>query len=301
MQFVDFLYRIKQSLDLKQDKDVADFLGLSEKAFSARKNRNSIPEQQLRLAAAKHPNLQIDVDYILTGSKIHSSLGGLSHKQESFMKEVIAHIHSRLNMSLNEIADELGVDTNQYEKMLDGTIVPSLLVLEGLVTKFGIDAQWLLTGKSYQHSTTTPSEATNDEYAYIPMYDVEVAAGQVATAYGVSEPLIRLAFRQDWIHQRGLHAKDLHIVTAKGDSMEPTISSKDSLLVNTAQSTPRDGQIYVIRSSDILWVKRIQQQIDGSLLLISDNPAYPPMPLNLKDHPDIEVIGQVVQISKDLS
>ena len=86
MQFVDFLYRIKQSLDLKQDKDVADFLGLSEKAFSARKNRNSIPEQQLRLAAAKHPNLQIDVDYILTGSKIHSSLGGLSHKQEPVMK-----------------------------------------------------------------------------------------------------------------------------------------------------------------------------------------------------------------------
>lgn len=64
MQFVDFLYRIKQSLDLKQDKDVADFLGLSEKAFSARKNRNSIPEQQLRMAAAEHPNLQIDVDYI---------------------------------------------------------------------------------------------------------------------------------------------------------------------------------------------------------------------------------------------
>ena len=56
----------------------------------------------------------------------------------------------------------------------------------------------------------------------------------------------------------------------------------------------------MIRSSDILWVKRIQQQIDGSLLLISDNTAYPPMPLNLKDHPDIEVIGQVVNVSKDL-
>ena len=124
MQFVDFLYRIKQSLDLKQDKDVADFLGLSEKAFSARKNRNSIPEQQLRMAAAEHPNLQIDVDYILGRSKIHESLGGLSHNQESFMKEIIAHIHARLNMSLDEIAEELGVDTNQFEKMLAGEIEP---------------------------------------------------------------------------------------------------------------------------------------------------------------------------------
>ena len=301
MQFVDFLYRIKQSLDLKQDKDVADFLGLSEKAFSARKNRNSIPEQQLRMAAAEHPNLQIDVDYILGRSKIHESLGGLSHNQESFMKEIIAHIHARLNMSLDEIAEELGVDTNQFEKMLAGEIEPSLLILEKLVIKFGIDAQWLLTGKSYQYDLKAQPEAANDEYVYIPVYDVEAAAGNGAAAYGVSAPVTRLAFRKDWLALRGLYAKDLNIITAKGDSMEPTISSSDSLLVNTAQSTPRDGQIYVIRSSDILWVKRIQQQIDGSLLLISDNTAYPPMPLNLKDHPDIEVIGQVVNVSKDLA
>ncbi|HHL3633873.1 S24 family peptidase [Neisseria polysaccharea] len=51
----------------------------------------------------------------------------------------------------------------------------------------------------------------------------------------------------------------------------------------------------------MLWVKSIQCQIDGSLLLISDNSTYPPMPLMLSDHPDIQVIGQVVQISKDLT
>lgn len=83
--------------------------------------------------------------------------------------------------------------------------------------------------------------------------------------------------------------------------MEPTINSKDTLLVDTSKNNPRDGQIYIIRSSDVLWVKRIQRQIDGSLSLISDNPTYAPMQLNLDDHPDIQVIGQVVQISKDLT
>lgn len=83
--------------------------------------------------------------------------------------------------------------------------------------------------------------------------------------------------------------------------MEPTINNKDTLLVNTANNKPRDGQIYIIRSSDSLWVKRIQRQVDGGLLLISDNDAYPPMELKLKDHPDIEVIGQVVNVSKDLN
>lgn len=300
MEFVDFLYRLKQALDLKQNKDVADFLGLSEKAFSARKNRNSIPEQHLRAAAAMHPNLHLDVDYILTGSRIHSSLGNFGHNQDTFMKEVIAHIHTRLNMGIEEIAAELGIENERFQRILEGEIEPPLLVLEGLVTKFGIDAQWLLTGKSYTNEASS-EKSSNDDYSYIPMYDVEVSAGSGAAAYGATEPAMHLAFRKDWLKSRGLFAKDLNCVVARGDSMEPTINSKDTLLVDTSKTNPRDGHIYVIRSSDVLWVKRIQRQIDGSLSLISDNPTYAPMQLNLDDHPDIQVIGQVVQISKDLS
>lgn len=300
MEFVDFLYRLKQALDLKQNKDVADFLGLSEKAFSARKNRNSIPEQHLRAAAAMHPNLHLDVDYILTGSRIHSSLGNFGHNQDTFMKEVIAHIHTRLNMGIEEIAAELGIENERFQRILEGEIEPPLLVLEGLVTKFGIDAQWLLTGKSYTNEASS-EKSSNDDYSYIPMYDVEVSAGSGAAAYGATEPAMHLAFRKDWLKSRGLFAKDLNCVVARGDSMEPTINSKDTLLVDTSKNNPRDGHIYVIRSSDVLWVKRIQRQIDGSLSLISDNPTYAPMQLNLDDHPDIQVIGQVVQISKDLT
>lgn len=67
MDFVDFLYRIKQAIGFKRDKDVADFLGMDLKAFSARKTRNSIPEEKVRLAFAQHPHIKVDVDYILTG------------------------------------------------------------------------------------------------------------------------------------------------------------------------------------------------------------------------------------------
>ena len=215
------------------------------------------------------------------------------------MKEVIAHIHKRLNMGIDEIAAELGIENERFQQILEGKIEPPLLVLEGLVTKFGIDAQWLLTGKSYKPQTQDIE--TNQDYEYIPMFDVEVSAGNGAAAYGVTDPAMHLAFRKDWLKSRGLFAKDLNCVVARGDSMEPTINSKDTLLVDTSKNNPRDGQIYVIRSSDVLWVKRIQRQIDGSLSLISDNPTYAPMQLNLDDHPDIQVIGQVVQISKDLT
>jgi phage repressor protein C with HTH and peptisase S24 domain len=49
----------------------------------------------------------------------------------------------------------------------------------------------------------------------------------------------------------------------------------------------------------MIWVKRIQRQIDGSLLLISDNKLYPPMSIKLDESTDVDVIGKVVNSSKN--
>ena len=124
------------------------------------------------------------------------------------------------------------------------------------------------------------------------------SAGNGQIAYDET-PLCHFAYRKDWLNERGLHEGDLRVVCARGDSMEPTIGDKDYLLVNTAEKEPKDGHIYVIRSCDMLWVKRIQRLLDGSLLLISDNKIYPPMPLKLDEASDIEIIGKVVNSSKN--
>ncbi|HHK6008332.1 TPA: helix-turn-helix transcriptional regulator [Neisseria subflava] len=201
-------------------------------------------------------------------------------------------------ITLDEFAEKIGEKPTRLKDVLRGKQRPPLEMIQSIVENFQIDANWLIGKGGNFHPI---EEIDKDEYAYIPMYDVEVSAGNGAAAYGVAEPANHLAYRKDWLKLRGLFAKDLNCVTARGDSMEPTIHSKDTLLVDTSKNNPRDGQIYVIRSGDTLWVKRIQKQIDGSLLLISDNDTYPPMSLMLADHPDIQVIGQVVQISKDLN
>ena len=206
------------------------------------------------------------------------------------------------DMTISDFAEAIGEKTSRVNDVLSEKQRPPFDMLEKILANFDVDANWLISGtENREKKNISRVDAVNDEYGYVPVYDVAAAAGSGAASYGVSAPVTHLAFRKDWLKLRGLYEKDLNIITAKGDSMEPTINSQDTLLVDTSKSTPRDGQIYVIRSADILWVKRIQQQIDGSLLLISDNAAYPPMPLNLKDHPDIEVIGQVVNVSKDLN
>ena len=209
--------------------------------------------------------------------------------------ERIKQERQRLNLTQNQVAESVGVGKTtviNWEKE-DGTS-PTGIQMSKLLD-LGFDIFYILKGSNFDTSVSK-----TDVYDYVPMFDVEVSAGNGAMAYGVVDPAGHLAFRKDWLHERGLHVKDLNCVVARGDSMEPTIGSKDTLLVDTSKTNPRDGQIYVIRSSDMLWVKRIQRQIDGSLLLISDNDAYPPMSLNLNDHPDVQVICQVVQVSKDL-
>lgn len=162
----------------------------------------------------------------------------------------------------------------------------------------GADIQYIVTGVKSVLLNRGPVCYQHNEYGVIPVYDVEVSAGNGQIAYDET-PLCHFAYRKDWLNERELHEGDLRVVCARGDSMEPTIGDKDYLLVNTAEKEPKDGHIYVIRSCDMLWVKRIQRLLDGSLLLISDNKIYPPMPLKLDEASDIEIIGKVVNSSKN--
>ena len=120
---------------------------------------------------------------------------------------------------------------------------------------------------------------------------------------GTIKPDRYLAFRKRWIKARGLDAKYLVVLFARGDSMEPTIVNGAAIVVNLQKNHAMDGKIYVVRISDRLWVKRIQWTPDGGLRLISDNKeVYDPFDIARQDleHMDIEIIGEVIHTSYDL-
>jgi len=89
-------------------------------------------------------------------------------------------------------------------------------------------------------------------------------------------------------------AERLSIVRVEGDSMSPTLSHGDDILVDPGDAAERlrDG-IYVLRADDALVVKRLALHPMGRRLTVqSDNPAYP-------DWPDcslgqIHIIGRVI-------
>ncbi|TVP12669.1 transcriptional regulator [Shewanella sp. MSW] len=138
-----------------------------------------------------------------------------------------------------------------------------------------------------------------DEFALIPGYRIQVSAGNGSLNPDQREPVRHLAFRRKWLKFRGFNEKDLAIVWAKGDSMEPTISNNDTLVVHLGRNKPADGHIYIFRNGDELFVKRYQSML-GTWRLISDNALYSPLDITKQDQHQFEVVGQVVHIAKDI-
>ncbi|MET3999692.1 XRE family transcriptional regulator [Marinobacterium sp. MBR-109] len=139
----------------------------------------------------------------------------------------------------------------------------------------------------------------SQEFALIPGYSIQVAAG-VGYLPGNEKPSRKLAFRRKWLRFRGLNEKDLVLVFAKGDSMEPTISDNNTLMIDTSQRELTDGSIYVIRTDHHLIVKRVQTLWNKGILLLSDNKEYKEQLVEPSEADDLEVIGRVVWIGKDV-
>lgn len=89
----------------------------------------------------------------------------------------------------------------------------------------------------------------------------------------------------------GFEVGKLVLVTALGDSIEPTVSDGDLLLVDMRQAEIVDGAIHVVRINDHLLAKRLQMGLEGQVIVRSDNARYSPME-STRDA--LQVVGRVV-------
>ena len=135
----------------------------------------------------------------------------------------------------------------------------------------------------------------------VPRLDVGASAGPGALAE--SERMTdSLAFRGDWLRRIASGSLDsLSVIKVSGDSMLPTLSDGDEILVDAADGAARlrDG-IYVLRADGALMVKRIAMHPAGrGFTVSSDNPAYPPW-VGL-DPASIAIIGRVVWMGRRIA
>lgn len=142
-----------------------------------------------------------------------------------------------------------------------------------------------------------PEDLPLDQYVIVPRYDLHVAAGNGHVVYDELELDQGKAYRTDYIRAEGFYARNLLCLRALGDSMEPSIASGDTLLIDRSQNQVQDRKVYVLRYGDEIRVKRLYRRPDGGLRIVSDNPLYPEEIVTAADMTHIEIIGCVVERS----
>ncbi len=150
---------------------------------------------------------------------------------------------------------------------------------------------------------TAPAPSTapppGEDLVFVPTYEVAAAAGEgivIDVEYGTG----RLAFRRDWL--RGVTratSEELAVITVRGDSMYPTLTDGDTILVDLTQRAPSRDGIYIVRFGEFVLVKRLHLDPVRRLVTIScDNNNYPP--LAPVEPADIEVAGRVIWVGRRL-
>jgi len=183
---------------------------------------------------------------------------------------------------------------------------------DALAQFLGVDEREL------EHSFALPREARkparrgrpavrpmNDERLetdLVPIPEVEVRAAAGAGALNDEQPqqigVWPLSAR---VIEQELRAPPhaLRVISVLGDSMLPTLSDGDRIMVDTSHKTPSPPGVYVLWDGTGLVTKRVTV-IPGDppqVRLHSDNQLYPPYDC----HPDeINIVGRVVLAAKRL-
>lgn len=188
--------------------------------------------------------------------------------------------------SMSAIAREIGVSPQAVRAYREGISSPSMDRLDALAKATGKTSEWLHLGIGEKENNQTGIVS-------VPLLSVNASAG--AGYLNFSEQVVRrVDFYEGWLKQnvRYSNESNLDLISASGDSMEPTINSGDILLVDHGVTEVLYDSIYVAMVNGELYVKRFQRTPNRTLLMISDNPKY--KSFELKPEDDVRIIGRVV-------
>ncbi|WP_082751044.1 S24 family peptidase [Blastomonas sp. CCH1-A6] len=221
----------------------------------------------------------------------------LSAWDDAARRRLVAH--ARKFGRQEDLAAAAGLPKPTLQKLLSGSAEPKISTLLAVTNALGISLDTILNGAN-ELTTMQDYEVFVAAPVAIPMHDVAFSAGPGAEALLAGDGDASAVFPEAWLREQFGKVDDLRLVRASGDSMEPTITDGQWVMIDVARKTG-DG-IYAVRVANDLFIKRLQFQTTR-VFAISDNPAYELFIINLEDKADrdaFQVIGRVVWTGKML-
>jgi phage repressor protein C with HTH and peptisase S24 domain len=113
------------------------------------------------------------------------------------------------------------------------------------------------------------------DFIALPFLDIHASAGGGAVVPLHEETISVVSFERAFLRSLGANPDRCRIITARGDSMAPTIPDGALIIIDHSQREIVNGWISVVNVCGDLLVKRIRRRLDGTIELVSDNTIYP--------------------------
>ena len=162
---------------------------------------------------------------------------------------------------------------------------------------YNVSAAWLIDGNGNMLLSSIPQEIIiNDSPDHEIVRKVKVSLSAGITGYAIdhieedAEPIV---FRKSWLQRFNYSADKLIAVYVRGDSMEPGMHDGDTIVINTHDTNPSDGDVFAINYEGELLVKRMIRDA-GEWWLSSDNPDQRKHPRKVCQGPTCLVLGKVI-------
>lgn len=190
----------------------------------------------------------------------------LSPEESAFVKRLATAINDAGGPKA--VSDRVQIPLKTVYNFRNGTNASVAVTLAKLAQACGLSLDRLVSGAGAAISgTQMPDQAA---VVQIPILNVVASAGGGSNNDG-PEIVDHLPFSTAVLRKLGINPLAVRALRSRGDSMWPTIPDGVLILMNTAATDLVSGEIYVLHAPDGLVVKRVQRQMDGALLLISDN------------------------------
>lgn len=144
-------------------------------------------------------------------------------------------------------------------------------------------------------------EILNDDVIMIDSYSsINVSAGFGSFNDGVTKPDEQTPYSAALLRKLGVNPRYAAVFWADGISMRPTIEDGDQMLVDLKRKEIKGDKIYLVQNGSSVWVKRVKIRWDGVELISDNREEYPPIILSKDEAENLQVIGQLVHLGKNM-
>lgn len=202
------------------------------------------------------------------------------------LKDIISQQVGQKKVFDKDVAGVLGIEPVNFATMKKRDKIP-FRELSEFCAKRKVSLNWLL----FDQSPETLIDATSKYYEVKYLREINASAGGGAENYNEIQDSI--AVPQSFIVAIGgeKNLSNIEAINVVGDSMEPTLPDRAVVFIDKSKTNPKKGGVFAVTSTTGVFIKRINQKINGEIELISDNKDYSSITLSQND---LVIIGRAV-------